>query len=356
MRKALPSTPQKILVMRYRFIGDTVLLIPFLKQLKEAFPKAVIDVLVAPNSGEVLTHCPYINQLLYFDTTRKHQYEGPADQKPQSFWSYVSLLRRNQYDCAFVLKRSFSSALLAFLAGIPQRIGFNTEGRGWLLTHRVPYDKEKHESECFLDTLRAINGPTRPPVLDAWLTDTHKQQAETLLNNALTPEQRHQPKLLIHVTASNAEKCWPNEFWTALIPWLLETFSITLHCAGALGDQSAYDPLFKSLTQAQQKRCFNWCGQTTLLESQALLSHMDGAIGVDSGTLHLATAVSVPVIALFNKPNASKWAPLSASPATPATVIQWEGLEPSLESVKDHCHTLLITTHNSPQPVSASLL
>ena len=79
---------KRILVMRYRFIGDTLLMIPFLQNLRQSYPEAVIDVLVAPNSGELLEECPFIDNLIYFDTTRKHAYENKdLDSKPKRFWA-----------------------------------------------------------------------------------------------------------------------------------------------------------------------------------------------------------------------------------------------------------------------------
>ena len=118
----------RILVVRYRFIGDTVLTVPFLRNLRRYYPDAKIDMLVAPVSGELLESCPYIDNLFYFDTTRKHRYEC-AKAKKKSFWHYVKLLKTQKYDKAYVLKRSLSSAALCALAGIKNRVGFNTEGR-----------------------------------------------------------------------------------------------------------------------------------------------------------------------------------------------------------------------------------
>ena len=145
---------KKILVVRYRFIGDTILTLPFLKNLRLANPDSQIDMLVAPKSGEIIEDCPYVDNFIYFDTTKKHKYENGAGEK-KSFWYYVKLLRKNKYDKAYVLKRSLSSAFLAFAGGIKERVGCDTEGRGFLLTKRVPYNKKKHESQCFLDVLRA---------------------------------------------------------------------------------------------------------------------------------------------------------------------------------------------------------
>ena len=81
---------KKILVIRYRFIGDTVLTIPFLRNLRRAYPQAQIDMLVGPVSGDVLLDCPYIDNLIYFDTTKKHRYENTGEQK-RTFFSYIKL-------------------------------------------------------------------------------------------------------------------------------------------------------------------------------------------------------------------------------------------------------------------------
>lgn len=171
------KTRQRILVIRYRFIGDTLLTVPFLRNLRRAYPDAHIEMLVGPNSGEVLTHCPYVDELIYFDTTRKHRYENRDNTSPQSFWSYAALLRERRYDTAFVLKRSFSSALLAFLAGIPERIGFDTECRGWLLTKRVPYRLDRHERDCFLDVLHQAGVPVEDDHLEAWWSAVDEKRA-----------------------------------------------------------------------------------------------------------------------------------------------------------------------------------
>ena len=195
----------RILVIRYRFIGDTVLTIPALRNLRQAHPDAQIDMLVGPVSGDVLLDCPYINNLIYFDTTRKHKYENTNKTK-KNFFSYVKLLRQNKYDKAYVLKRSFSSALLAFLAGIPERIGFNTEHRGFLLTKKIKYIKNKHEIECFLDVLRADNIIINNNYLENWISAESENKIKNILNNY---DISGKLKALVHATSGNINKQWP---------------------------------------------------------------------------------------------------------------------------------------------------
>lgn len=308
--------PQRILVVRYRFIGDTLLTVPFLRNLRRAYPQAIIHMLSAPQSGEVLRDCPYLDALLPFDTTRKHHYEN-TDAAPRGFWSYVKQLRETQYDMAFVLKRSFSSAALVALAGIPIRVGFDTECRGLLLTHRVPYgrDPHQHERDRFLDLLRAVNLPVTDDHLEAWWSPAEMKKAEMLMQDI-----DGHLNLLIHITSSNPAKEWPLASWQRLVRWLFTDFQATLdvplslHAVGAPSDKHCYDALLAGLPAELKAHSpiqfHNHCGQTTLTESLALLSQMQGGIGVDSGTLHMAAAVGVPVIGLFGPMNPRQWGPV----------------------------------------------
>lgn len=295
---------KRILVMRYRFIGDTLLTVPFLRNLRAAYPEAQIDMLAAPNSGELLRDCPYINELIMFDTTRKHRYENSAE-KPKSFWAYVKLLRERRYDTALVLKRSFSSAALATLAGIPERIGFDTEGRGWLLTKRVPYRKGIHEVDCFLDVLEAAGVPVRDRHLESWWQPAEDQTAARLL-----PENAR--NIVLHLSSSNRAKEWPEASAQTLAEWLLSRPDCHVHSMGAASDAPQYEALQARLPESLRERFHIHCGQLNLLESMAFLKRTDLVVGVDSGTLHMASAAGTPVIALFGPMDERKWGPLNA--------------------------------------------
>lgn len=302
---------QKILVIRYRFIGDTLLTVPFLRNLRAAYPHAQIDMLVAPNSGEVLRDCPYIDELIWFDTTRKHRYEnGKAEKK--SFWHYVKLLRERKYDTAFVLKRSLSSAGLAFLAGIPERIGFDTEGRGFLLTKRVPYPKNEHEVDSFLSVLTAAGIPVQDRQLESWWGLAEQAEVERLLNEISQEDPTVKRHVVLHLTSSNTAKQWPEKHAKELLEWLLSKKDCHVHCLGAPSDRAVYEKLQTETLSAYRKRMHIHCGELSLLESMAFLKQMNLVVGVDSGTLHMAAAAGVPVVALFGPMNDRKWGPINA--------------------------------------------
>lgn len=282
-------------------------MVPFLRNLRYQYPDSQIDVLVAPNSGELLKHCPYVDNLIFFDTTRKHRYEN-ASSKPRNFWSYVKEIKAGKYDCAFVLKRSLSSAVLAFAAGIPERIGYNTEFRSLLLTKSMPYQMKRHERDCFFDVLNACDIPVKDDHLEAWWSDEDDNQASELLSKNL--DSNSSKKVLVHLTSSNRAKQWTEENSIALINWLANEQGAEIFTIGAPSDKELYGEIAQQLNPQALSKFHNLCGETNLLESLAFIKKMDMAVGVDSGTLHMAAAVGIPVVSLFGPMDPVKWAPI----------------------------------------------
>src|SRR5215471_436450 len=94
----------KILVMRYRFIGDTVLTVPFLRNLRGAFPGAHIDLMLEPFSGQVIEGCPYVDRIIPFEIKTIHRYSRQSERgKLAGYVQYWKQIRQERYDAAFVL-------------------------------------------------------------------------------------------------------------------------------------------------------------------------------------------------------------------------------------------------------------
>lgn len=299
MTKA-PAAASRILVVRYRFIGDTILTVPFLRNLRQAYPQAKIDVLVGPQSGEVLLGCPYIDELITFDTTRFHKYDSGAG-KLRSFWSYVIELRKRKYDTAFLLKRSFSAALLALLIGCKNRIGYATSGRSFLLTQSVKWNEQVHEVESTLDVLRQAGIAITDTKMEAWISDTEKEEVQKLVPELNSGKR----KILFHAAAAHPDKIYPLENWAKLIQILARKEEIVPFFIGSKQDLETY----QLLEQASGLECVNTAGLLNLRQSMALLAEMDLAICTDSGPAHLSAAVETPTIALFGPTDPVRWRP-----------------------------------------------
>lgn len=295
---------KKILVMRYRFIGDTLLMVPFLRNLRDAYPDAQIDVLVAPMSGEIIDKCPYVDHFLYFDTKSKHRYES-GHSVTKTFWSYVRFLRKVKYDKVYVLKRSLSSAVLAFLAGIKERIGFATEFRSFLLTKSVPYADDKHEIECFLDVLRADGVNVQDNYLENWMTDEELQKVKQVMADKMCPENLY--KVIVHATSGNRKKEWSKESWAEIVKYLSNEKGLQVVFNGTKSDSSVYEEIMSYIKEPLKIEPINFCGEFNLRETLAFTKLCKFIVGCDSGNLHIAASVETPAIGIYGPMSVTKW-------------------------------------------------
>ena len=207
-------TPKKILVMRYRFIGDTILTVPFLRNLRRAEPHAEITWMVAPGSSEVVSGIPYVDHLLCWDPVTIHADSRGTHRTLSSKISFLKKLRREHFDKVYILKRSLSSALIAWLTGARERIGFNTEGRGFLLTRKVEYRHDRHEVENFLAVLKEDGLPVLDDYLEIWTTPGEDEKVRILLakKGVLATE----PIIVLHPFSAVEPRGWPLENFAEL--------------------------------------------------------------------------------------------------------------------------------------------
>lgn len=293
--------PLRILVIRYRFIGDTVLAIPALRNLRQAFPHAVIDVLGEPVSGDTLAACPYKNELLYYGPRLKGERRRSAP-FPTSLWAAARFLRARRYDRCYILRRSFSSAILPLLAGIPHRVGFSTEGRDWLLQRSTPY-ADKHEVECFLDVLRADDIPVTSTHSENWTDAAGDRKVDTQLPAA--------GRFRVFVCAKSVFplKDWAPDRFAAVLAWLVGERRCEVHFCDAPGNAGYYAEILAGLPAELRAHCHDWSTRLTLREAGSLMRHMQLCLGIDTGFIHIAASFHVPVVGLYGPLEPWRWHP-----------------------------------------------
>lgn len=294
----------KILVIRYRFLGDTILSVPFLRNLRNAYPNSQIDVMVGPQSGEVLKGCPYVDNFIVYDTTRFHKYDKGKG-KPKTFFHYLKAIRKTKYDLVFVLKRSLTAHLLAYFSGAKSRVGYEMPGREFFLTHKVPFDENIHEIDSCLNVARKAGIPIDDNKMEAWISDTENANIEKKIPQLKDSDR----KILIHAAAAHPDKIYPSSKWIELIKILKQKFNLTPYFTGAPQDRELYE----ELSELSGVKSVNMAGELNIRESMALYSHMDLALCVDSGPAHLASAVGVPTYTVFGPTDPVRWAPQGAN-------------------------------------------
>jgi heptosyltransferase II len=302
----LTPVEERIWIIRHRFIGDTLLMLPMLAALRTAKPHAHITVMSAPDSAPLLAQCPYVDQVWVFGTHTSlygHAVKG--------FWQAVSKARQARFTAALVLKRSLSSAVLPWLAGVPVRVGHATEGRSLLLTKALPYHPALHESESFKALLDAFLGQATPltALPQVWLTPTEQTEVSALWAQHIPDRAvRH---MAFHIGASNSGKQWPLAHFVQLAKlWLGQHPGHHLHVLGGPADAPQAQALLTALPVALAPQVSVWAGKLALRQTADLLQRVGGLVSSDSGLSHLAAAVGTPVTVIFGPTNPQKWHPM----------------------------------------------
>lgn len=297
-----PVRRERVVVVCTQYIGDTLLAIPFLRNLRRALPQATIDVL-APGTGRaVLAACPYVDELLAWQRPaggRRGLVGGLSSLVAQAAW-----LRSRGYDRAYLLKPSLSAAALAAFAGIPRRVGFRGEA-GPLLTRRVRRRPGCHQVETYLDLLRADGIPIDDARSENWLTPEATRRVDRLL--APLPSGRRRVFLAVHST--DGCKHWPADRWGAVVRWLVDERQCEVVLCGGPADAATHADLIDGVGATAANHVHDLSAAVTLADAAALMKRMDLCMGVDTGLVHLAASVGVPCTVLTGPTDPNRWAP-----------------------------------------------
>jgi len=327
----MSSVKKRILVLRYRFIGDTILTVPFLRNLRRAEPDAYIAWMVAPGSTEVVNGIPYVDEFIYWDPATIHADCRGEHRTIAAKYAFVKELRSRKFDKIYVLKRSMSSAILAWISGAAERVGFDTEGRGLLLTRTVSYRHDQHEVNNFLDVLRADGVPVTDDHLEAWLSEEEKGfAADFFAQNGIGATDT---VICIHPFAANQTRAWQEDNFIETANALQSRYGAKIIIFGGSRDLE----LGKYMQAKISPPPILAVGSTTLRQTMAILARCNLLLCNDSGIMHLGAALDVPLVALFGPQSPVKFGPwgtkcrvvYQAFPCSPCKQKFFKECEPS---------------------------
>lgn len=281
---------EKILVVRYGTIGDTIFASAFYRELKNAKQNAQIDALVDDIAFEVMQHCPYVNN--FYKT----------DGKYRNLIYYINIFRK--YDTVYFLKNDSFFTILAVLCGVKKRIGFNIR-RNKFLTVKSPYNGQKHEAEYYLDLLRLSKIPIKSTKTELWLNKINDMAAKEITKYI------NRPKILIHAYSRFEQKNWSDNHWKKVIKYISDELEAQIFFVGGKKDFRQYNTLTDNTFEYYKYTPINMSGKLTIQETFSLVKQMDLVIGVDSGIIHAAAALNIPSILLHGPTSLVRWKPLS---------------------------------------------
>jgi len=296
-----------ILVIHYRYIGDTVLTVPFFRNLRRAEPNARIVWLHGPGDAEVIKGIPYVDESILWDPRNGPGRRRAAHGRLSAKLAFIRGLRRRRFDKVYVLKRSFSSGLLGFLSGARRRIGFDTEWRRALLTRKISYRLDQHYVENLLDILRADGIAAADRHLETWLSPEERDFANDFLGrHGIGPGERI---VGIHAFCTKEPRAWHEDDFAAVANELQRTHGARIILFG--GRQDA--PRAAVLGGKIHPPPVNAAGATSLRESIALLARCRLLVCNDSGIMHLGAALGIPLVAIFGPGSPVKFGPREAN-------------------------------------------
>jgi heptosyltransferase-3 len=302
---------KKILIIKLRHHGDTLLITPVINTLKANFPHAEVDVLIYKETEPMLMNFSSISHIFTID--RQWKNEGT---KAQIFhyWELLKKLKSQSYDLVVNLADQWSSALISWFTGSVRRIGFSFPKRQNLLwrvcfTDLVSTEGEEslHVVEQNLSALRPLNLPAINFDVTMSYGDEDKQKIDLLLHHGGI----HQKYIVIHPASRWFFKCWDEEKMSEIIKVLQSDGHGIVVTSGT--DTREKEMVERILSACPQKNIISLAGLITLPQLGALIEHAKLFIGVDSVPMHMAAALKTPCIALFGPSKMVFWRPWQAN-------------------------------------------
>ena len=277
-----------MLVLQTSFLGDTVLTLPLIAEIRRRFPVKKLAVVCQPAGRELLRDHPAIDELIVDD-------KRGADRGWKGMRAKAAELKALGFTVAITPHKSLRSALLLALAGIPSRIGFRQSAGWFLFHHRAARDPQRHDVERNLSVLEPLGVRVEDCVraLDLPVSATVQNVVDDKLRVLGVAGDRP-------IVGVNPGSVWPTKRWSVagfaqLILMLKQKLDCQILLFGGVEDAAVIEDV--------QTRCLkigvNLAGQINLGEVGAAIGRCDVFVTNDSGPMHIAVARRVPTVAIF---------------------------------------------------------
>jgi heptosyltransferase-2 len=287
--KILSGNVKKILVRTPNWLGDAVMASPAVAALEKAYPRASIALLAHCRVARLYELEKRQEEVIAYDPQGIHRgVKGTA--------RLVRDLRKRHFDLAVILPNSFSSAWIAFLARAKHRVGYAAEGRGRLLTIRLSLPKDyrkRHLTESYLDLVRGLGIEVKASVPHLALDPGIKREGEAFLHETGIPKGSKVIGLGPGATYGEAKRWDPERF--AEVGRRLRAKGYWLLLLGVKEEKDLCDRIRKGIGE----KAVNQAGKTDLRLLAGVLSRCEAFVSNDTGVMHLASGLGVPVVGLF---------------------------------------------------------
>jgi heptosyltransferase-2 len=303
----------KIVIRATNWVGDAIMALPALRAVRTRYPDAQIAIIARPYVADIYRGQGICDELIAYAPTGEHRGWTGRER-------LVRELRARRFDVALLLQNAFDAAWIAWRAGVPQRIGYARDGRSLLLTRAIPVPKQGeipvHEKFYYLELLRRAGWIASLPDeshITLEVPDRARQRAaQTLVEAGARPGVL---RIALGAGASyGSAKCWPPDRFAKALNEILSQTDAHVILFGTPAETSVAAAIASDLRRPP----IDLTGKTPIAELPALLSQCHLFLGNDSGAMHVAAAVGLPVVAVFGPTD-----PEGTAPVTPrVTIVQ----------------------------------
>ncbi len=280
---------RRILIFNVNWLGDVLFSTATIRNIRQNFPDSFIACIIPSRCYSILKGNPHLDEIIIFDERDRHK-------SVLAQLTFVKLLKSKRFDTVFLLHRSFSRALICRLSGIPQRVGYYTKKRGFLLTKKInaPGKDSLHRIDYYLNIIEKAGLKVEDRFPEFFISEDDRK----FVDDFLSKEKIGKDDFLVAINPGGnwPPKRWPKDYWAALADRLITEFRARVIITGDHRDL----PLALNIKDSMKEKPIITCGVFNIKQLGALCKRANSFITADTGPLHIANAVGTKkIIAIF---------------------------------------------------------
>jgi len=297
------SPKARILIRAANWVGDAIMTTPVIRAVRINYPQAHITVLAKPWVVPVYETNPHVDEVMVYENTGRHR-------MGMGTLRLAKDIRQKNFHLAVLMQNAFEAALLVFLAGVPERLGYNTDGRSLLLNRCIkmnPVLKKRHLIDYYIGILTGAGLKSQGRELELYPEIKDREWAKGFLE-----DQRGLSSPVIGInpgaTGGTAKRWFPERF-AELAKTLFQEYGTPILIFGGPADHE----LGENVSAMVPGCCINMAGKTSLSKAFALIGACDLFVTNDSGLMHAAAALNVNQVAVIGSTDYIATAPANTN-------------------------------------------
>lgn len=298
-RRSVPRNPARTLLFRLERIGDLLMVLPAIADVRAAAPSAKIDLVVGSWNAEIARAIDGIDRVITMDPAWLARGSGGASLP--TLLATARQWRDAGYDIALNFEPDVRSNLIVAMTGARWTVGYRSGGGGAALDQALDYRPSEHTTDNARRLVASVfDVPPRSPQLRLELPEPSRREAAELIGS------RRHPLVAIHTSGGRPVKQWDPERFATVARTLVDQRDATIVLTGGPGDEAVMDVVRSRLPA---DRVIDASKASGLLAVGAILERCDLMITGDTGPMHLAAAVGTPIVAVFGPSDPRRYAP-----------------------------------------------